>query len=265
MSLRAYRTFQALILGGMGVYLLSKVVDGRILMYINQRFVLLVLAAALLLIFLAQLVLRERPAPAVEDGEPGGPHDDDHGDDHDHHHDHAHAEHGPTERKGWVLWLAALPLLIGVLAPQRPLSASALENRGVNTGASLSVRGAAQALEIPPEQRTVLDWLRVFNESSDLNELKGQPADVTGFVYHDTRLEPGQFMVGRFTIACCVADAAAISVVVEWPDAASLPGNSWVRVQGPVDVYELDGKKLPLVQARQVEAIPEPAQPYLFP
>jgi hypothetical protein len=45
----------------LGIFLLSKVMDGRVLFYISQRFVLLVLLGAVGLIGLAQLVLRERP------------------------------------------------------------------------------------------------------------------------------------------------------------------------------------------------------------
>ena len=263
MSLRAYRTFQALILAALGIFLMSKIMDGRILLYINQRFVLLVLLAALGLIFLAQLVLSERPA--LQDDPEGLEHPG-----HDHsgcdHTCHDHSHEAGEQRQGWVLWLVALPLFIGVLVPERPLGVSALENRGINTNANMSVRGGASlALQIPSTQRTVLDWLRVFNESTDSQAYESQPADVTGFVYHDARLEGSHFMVGRFTLACCVADATALGMVVDWPEAAALSDNRWVRVRGPVSTFNLDGRNLPLIKAEQVEVIPQPEQPYLFP
>jgi putative membrane protein len=87
---------------------------------------------------------------------------------------------------------------------------------------------------------------------------------VIGFVYHDPRLSEGQFMVGRFTITCCVADALAVGMVVAWPEAKDLPDNHWVRVQGAVQTVLLDGQTLPLIDAETVEIIPEPQQPYLF-
>jgi hypothetical protein len=37
MSLRAYRTFQGLVLAALGLFLLSKLWDGSVLLYINQR------------------------------------------------------------------------------------------------------------------------------------------------------------------------------------------------------------------------------------
>lgn len=250
MNLRAYRTFQALILVGLGVYLLIKVLDGRILLYIGQRFVVLVLLAALAMIILAQLVLRARPAPQAEET----------------HDDHLAGHQHDDQRKGWVIWLVALPLLVGLLVPERPLGASALQSRGVNFTSGISARSSiGQAVGLPPAQRSVLDWIRVYEESEDPAALEGQPADVTGFVYHDVRLGKDKFMVGRFTIACCVADAMALGMIIDWPQSAELPDNQWVRVRGPVHAQVIDGKTVPSVRAEQVEIVPQPEQPYLFP
>ena len=246
MNTRSYRTYQVLILAALGLFLMSKVVDGRILLYINPRFVLLVLLAGVGLVALAQVILRERSSA------------DSSGDEDSSHH------HASGSSRTWTLWLLALPILLGLLIPERPLGASTLQNRGINTGAGLTARSgdAAQAVAVPPQQRTVLDWIRVTNEGA---LAAGDTADVTGFVYHDPRLEPGQFLVGRFSIACCVADAVALGMIVDWEDAAGLPDNRWVRVRGRVQPFELDGRTLPLIEVEQVDLIPAPEQPYLFP
>jgi putative membrane protein len=251
MNLRAYRAFQALIMAGLGIYLFSKVMDGRILLYINRRFVILVLLAALGFIFLAQLIFRERQKMNVDLDEAGETHA---------------SEHEDHPRQGWMLWLVALPLIIGVLAPERSLSVSALQMRGINTNSTLSTRsGSTRALDIPSTERSVLDWIRAVSEEPDEKLVEGQTADVTGFVYHDLRLGKTQFMVGRFSIACCVADAVAIGMIVNWPEAAGLPQNQWVRVRGIVRLVALDGKSLPGIDAQQINLISEPEQPYLFP
>jgi uncharacterized repeat protein (TIGR03943 family) len=252
MSLRAYRTFQALILAGLGVYLLAKVMDGRILFYINQRFVFLVLLAALALLFLGQLLLRERPAPPKDLSalemtlQP--------------------EEWGAGASLGWKLWLVALPLFIGILVPEQAIGASALRTRGVNTSAGLLAgRGSSDPAQIPAEQRSILDWLTITESATDYQPFSGQSADVTGFIYHDPRLAENQVLVGRFTITCCVADAVAIGMVVNWRQAEGLAENQWVRVRGAVRFEAVDGKVHPVIDASQVDQIPSPEQPYLFP
>jgi putative membrane protein len=251
-NLRAYRTFQALVLAGLGIFLFAKVMNGRILFYINQRFVILVLLAALALILLAQFILRERPALQQVEDSP--------------HHDHSGEDDPHGNRAGWALWLLALPVLIGLLAPERPLGAGALGTRGINMTSTYTIQGGStSALAISPTQRSVLDWIRAVNEEPDQTVLDGQPADVTGFVYHDARLERDQFMVARFSIACCVADAAALGMVVDWPESASLPDNQWVRVRGLVHLAQLDDRTIAVIDAMSVYRVPEPVQPYLFP
>jgi uncharacterized repeat protein (TIGR03943 family) len=165
------------------------------------------------------------------------------------------------------LFLVALPVLLGLLIPASPLGASAIANRGISANAPLSFNasGSLFQLEVPPNDRTILDWVRMFNFEEDPAKMSGEVADVVGFVYHDPRLHDGQFMVGRFTLSCCVADAFAIGMIVEWSEAVDLPDNRWVRVKGGVDVLHLDGQTLPLIHAESVQEVAEPAQPYLFP
>jgi putative membrane protein len=252
MSLRSFRAYQALILAGLGIYLISKVMDGRILFYINRRFVILVLLAGLGFIFLAQLVFRERQRLTTSVDEEASAHQ------------HAHQEN--QSGQGWMLWLVAVPLIVGMLAPERSLSGSAVQMRGINTSSSLAIRGAAtRALDIPSTQRSVLDWIRAASEEKDGARIEGQAADITGFVYHDPRLEKTQFLVGRFSIACCVADAVAVGLVVTWPESATILDNRWVRVRGTIHMVDFDGAQLPGIRADQVEYIPEPEQPYIFP
>jgi uncharacterized repeat protein (TIGR03943 family) len=125
--------------------------------------------------------------------------------------------------------------------------------------------GPAVQLEIAPEQRTVLDWVRVFNYAEDPAAFDDQPADVIGFVYRTGALRPDQFLVSRFIVTCCAADASGVAMLVEWPDAAGLAENTWVRVRGPVRAAEMSGKPIPLVLAVTVEPTAQPEHPYMYP
>lgn len=249
MNLRASRTFQALVLGGLGIYLFSIIIDGQILLYINQRLVILALLAALALIFMAQLILRGQPASSAPEEAPAQPLEDLH-----------------STREGWALWLLALPLLVGLLAPQRPAEVRAARLRGMNTASTYTIPGEnTRAVEVPPAQRSVLDWARAVSGVPAPAVFAGQPADVTGFVYHSAGLAEGQFMVGRLVISCCAAHAAASGMVIFWPGASALPDGQWVRVRGTVRMIEMNGIPLAAVEAASVDPVPQPVQPYLFP
>jgi putative membrane protein len=108
--------------------------------------------------------------------------------------------------------------------------------------------------------------VRAFNSSSRLDEFNGQQADLIGFVYRDIQFEGKPlFMVARFTISCCVADASAIGIVVQSAQAAKLAQDSWVHVTGAFQVQELDGQKTPILVAKSIEQTSQPPQPYLYP
>ena len=256
MDRRSYRLLQFLVLMGLGVFLSVKFLSGSLSWYINQRYMPLTIVAILGLFGMAITVAFSVRKPS---------HTHDHGD-----MDHDHLEHTSRERErvssAWGVVFIFIPLIIGLTIPAKPLSASAISNRGLSSGAPLSAGGVKKAdLNQAPEDRTVLDWIKLFNYQSDLSPYLGQVANVIGFVYHDTRLPAGHFMVSRFAITCCVADAFAIGMVVQAPSGDTYTDNTWIDVKGPVQSIDVDGHKLPLIVSGSITSVQAPQQPYLFP
>ena len=231
---------------GLGVYFVYNIVTGNLTNYINVRFAWLSYVAAGLFLLIggysAYHMLRH------------------HSGEHDHeHHDHTHAS------ISWgTLAVLAVPLLLGTLLPSRPLGAEAVDgDLGLTSAAATA--GSTTTFSINPQDRNVLDWLRVFNSTDDYSELNGQPADVIGFVYSEPTFGEHHFMVARFTISCCVADASAIGVPTYWADTEALQQGQWVRVQGTMQVGDFRGDSLPILQASSIEVVEQPDHPYLYP
>jgi putative membrane protein len=243
-----YRYTRAFILIGLGIYFFKKIGNGTIFYYINQRFVWLTLVGGLGFLLLGIAVFRK-----FEHG-------------HHHHHDHNHNHGSSGLAKIITILIVSLPLLLGFIVPAQPLDSEVINNKGITYTAPL-IAGNNQALSIdqPSDSRNILDWIRAFNYSEDPTEFRGQDASVVGFVYHDPRLPENQFMVGRIAVSCCVADAFAIGMVVEWPDAAVMADNSWVHVEGVVNGTYVDDGVLPLIKAEQVNQTDPPPQPYIYP
>lgn len=234
---------KALLLIGLGVYFAYNIASGNITNYVNERFAWLSYVAAALFLLIGGFSVWHL---LQEHG-----HDEDHG--HDHHH----------EPVSWrVLAILAVPLVLGTLIPSKPLGAEAVSG-GVNLSSAATV-GAAEAFNVAPEQRNVLDWLRAFNNGS-YQQFEGQPANVVGFVYTEPTFEANQFMVARFAISCCVADATAIGLLVSWANAADLTQGQWIEVKGAFAVALFDGGDVPVIQAASVETVAQPEHPYLYP
>ncbi len=228
---------------GLGLYFVVNIISGNLTNYINVRFSWLsyVAAALFLLIggFSALGLLNARRAE----------HDHHH---HDHDHDHSAISWG-------TLMVIAVPLVLGTLIPSRPLGAESVDGNVSITAASVD----NMVLSIEPSKRNVLDWLRVFNATDDYATLSGLPADVIGFVYLEPTFGENQFMIARFTVSCCVADASAIGIPVQWPEAVEQ--GQWVRVTGVMEAGEFRGDAAPILHAQAVEVVEQPEHPYLYP
>lgn len=252
MTLRLYRYLQGFVLILTGIFLLQKILSGKLDWYIHQRFMPLTVLAVIVLLVIGLVIFR-----AAHDTSTDDPHDYQ-----DEHEPHGH-EHNPS---GWGLAIAAIPLIIGVLIPAQPLTSTAMTGKGITSAPPIASAGsAAVSLDETPDDRNILDWIRLFESPETINAYLGQTANVTGFVYHDPRLKDGQFLVSRFAIVCCTADAFAIGMVVDWPKSTSLPNDQWVKVKGPVQSLHLADQTLPLIQATSIEPVKVPDQPYLFP
>lgn len=250
MSTSTLRKLQALILGGTGLFLMQKIWSNTLYWYINSRYLVLILLAAVYLLVLTQVLISTFRNDQKEKSEIN------------------QSKHEPASPYSvWTLMIVALPLIIGLLIPARPLGASAIANRGLRSSISVNIGDAdsASLKAIPANSRTILDWLRLYDSDPTYSEFMGAQVDIIGFIYHDPRLQSNQLVIGRFALTCCVADAFAIGLVVEIENADQFSNNSWVRVQGEMSTIEIDGESLPFVLASQFDPIGEPLQPYLLP
>lgn len=232
----------------LAVFLAEKYFSGKLFYYIGPRFSWLTLLAIGFLLMLAVGTLVKLRAQMA----------------HDHEHDHDHHDHDHDSPSLWPLMVVAVPLLLGFVIPARPLGASAIGNRGVSTDVGVASDKTTR-LTIVPSERNILDWVRIVNNTPDPTALNGQEANVLGFVYRDPRFADNQFMVARFTLTCCVADALAIGIVVVDNNTGQFTQDTWVQVKGSFTVGELDGEAMPVLIADEITPVDAPEQPYLYP
>jgi putative membrane protein len=245
MSIRHYRFLQAFILLALFMFIGFKLISGTLSLYINMRFMpLTVFGIAMLAIM--TFVIFPRSGSKTEE--------------HDHHDSRGQHDISPS-----ALVILIVPLLIGILIPAHPLDAAAASTRGMNVSAPLVGSSQTREFQSAADTRNILDWIVIFNSTNDLSPYLGQTARVTGFVYHDPRLPANQFIVSRFVITCCTADASAIGMIVNWNQSAGLTQSSWVEVKGPVQASKLGGQPIPLIEASDVQSTLQPDQPYLYP
>ncbi len=185
--------------------------------------------------------------------------------DHDHGHDHDHSRFPPV---GW--WMLA-PVICIALVPLAPLGAEAVTGRQAN---AVSVRQPATGADPPTSPSTtggdVTLLAFVDRTINDPSNPFTEPVTLVGFVTEDAAVDDG-FVISRFVMSCCAADALPLSVRVRWYEEPPAVGE-WVEITGthvPADP-DLPDAARPLTEnivldADEVEVIDQPTEPYESP
>ncbi len=93
----------------------------------------------------------------------------------------------------------------------------------------------------------------------------GKPVEVVCQLFKDASLPHDLSICYRFTIFCCAADARPIFVFLRPSEAlAGRKSDDWLRVQGVLGVYENNGLRTLQIEPERVEAVREPAFPFVF-
>jgi uncharacterized repeat protein (TIGR03943 family) len=200
------------------------------------------------------VVLAEAPQvavdPELDDDPDGGAHE--HG---QHHH-----------RAPRIGLLLLVPVVCIAIVPLRPLGSGAVSDRSANVVAEGRSGPSGEGAEIPSGGPvSMLDFaMRVIN---DPNRPFTEPVTLVGFVVEEPGVSDG-FVLARFVMSCCAADAQPILVHVV-TDEAPPAADTWLEVTGtqdtstgqldPSDRSEVENIRL---DAQSLEEIPEPVEPY---
>lgn len=261
------------ILLGLGVYFAALVVSGNLQNYINPEFAWLSMIACVLFLALGLVNVYSLLKAYVHE------HKHEEHDDHDSHDGHDyHESHNHSHITLPVLAVVAIPLVLGVLLPSRPLGTGAID---VNLGAGGSAGGGSAGAALPgagsgagqgayaANQREwhIWDWQQSFQASKTPDAcFTGQRADVTGFVHHQPELPPGHFILARFVMRHCAADAFGVGMLVAYDKAETLAPDTWVRVQGALRVSDVAGEPALVLHPATLDAnVGEPISPYIYP
>ena len=106
--------------------------------------------------------------------------------------------------------------------------------------------------------------------SSDLEGCIGEEVELAGFIYVEDGFEPDQFVIGRYVVTCCAADAEIYGVLCKDVSDFDHKANSWVKVKGTVEkttyMSSYDDKEIEMAQIviEEIESIAPPKEPYIY-
>ncbi len=229
-----------------GVSIVMITISGAFTRYVKPGLLPWLAAAGVLLVALAVLAM-------VGDIRRGGPRSEDQPADHGHVHSH---------RTG-IVWLLVVPIVVLIFVTPPALRPSA---------AAPSVTSVSNAVlnrafpPLPPGRAPEVSLPEVLmREAQDTTgSLTNRTITVTGFVLNEAQ----GVDLGRIVIICCAADAQLARIHLRGPaaaQAAGLPDNTWLRVEGEVTPRQSNSATIPTLQATMVSRVDAPPNPYAYP
>lgn len=187
-----------------------------------------------------------------------------------------HSEHeGGHHHATRIGWLLALPLCVAVAVGTNPLGSYAAgrqnSQRVLPPGQfdlEAYLRAGSFAGQAPALRN--IDYLRASQDPDQRALLAEHEVKLTGFVVEDPDGQGRDFLLTRFMIGCCAADALAVQVEVPVARGAEVPDEeTWVEVEGTLDpeASPEPGQSLdpPVLAVSSMREVDEPDEYYEYP
>ncbi|MED4401288.1 TIGR03943 family protein [Metabacillus fastidiosus] len=88
--------------------------------------------------------------------------------------------------------------------------------------------------------------------------------ELIGFVYREENFNENEFVIARFGLSCCVADASVYGTLAAVHDATQYKNDEWVRVSGKLATTEYEGYTIPYLLIQKIKKIDQPQAPYVY-
>ena len=167
----------------------------------------------------------------------------------------------PLKRSdAWRLGAIVLPVVLTAALPPASLGSYAASRRS----SFVSSGYTSTAADIESGELSLVDVagaLRSREAMQALVQRAGSEVSFVGFVAREAGMPADEFMLSRFLVSCCVADALSIQVRIVGAPPGELAEDDWVRVTGAL--YPL-GREV-IVDATEVTTVSRPQRPYLNP
>lgn len=165
-----------------------------------------------------------------------------------------------SARETWGLGVIVFPVAVVLALPPSSLGSFAASKRSSFAGAGF----VSSAADVSTGELSLVDIVGAIRSeaaSKALVRRAGEEVSFLGFVARDRGMPADEFMLTRFVISCCVADALSVQVRVVGAPPGRLSNDQWVRVSGRF--FPLGDQSV--VQASTIVNVARPKHPYLNP
>jgi putative membrane protein len=98
-----------------------------------------------------------------------------------------------------------------------------------------------------------------------MDQFVGKKVELSGFIYREPGMNANQFVVARFALQCCSADAIPYGVLIEDSSGKAFADDSWVEITGTLQTTVYKNQKIIKIDATQLQKVEAPKSQYVYP
>ena len=136
-----------------------------------------------------------------------------------------------------------------ILVDRLPTADKPLQSEGIQSAIPLSGQKMPENVSL---------FSRLWYLNSKIDNFQGLPFVIEGEVFTGKGLPKGYFLLYRWFISCCAADAEPIGIIVRSEEIENMDKLCWARVKGQLRTQTIEGKSVPFIEAESTEKIPIP-------
>ncbi|WP_238655936.1 TIGR03943 family putative permease subunit [Paenibacillus piscarius] len=182
--------------------------------------------------------------------------------------------------------LFLLPLLLGVLLPDRALGSAAAARKGLALSYTAVESGTGSGGRFTPANPYEAEFAElagklyaepvipvrpeIYSETLGAmnlykSQFAGKKLSISGFLYREPQgSSPPAYAVSRFLVQCCTADAAPFGILLRPGTPISLPADTWIEVRGKLDVALYKGTETLMIIPESITRVQPPSTPYIY-
>lgn len=97
-----------------------------------------------------------------------------------------------------------------------------------------------------------------------MDSYEGMKIQMDGVVYRLPEFNQDELVVSRLLMTCCAADVSAVGLLCEFAGGESFVTDSWIRVEGKIEIKDHGGVRIPVIKAESIVAIEGESDPYIY-
>lgn len=128
-----------------------------------------------------------------------------------------------------------LVVSLAILFPSEGIRSTGADQRysSFNGTTTLSGDSIAQKFNADTTSYNLGEWVNSLAFNPDYSYYVGKEVKLTGFIFSPDKFENGTFLISRFVVRCCAADASPVGLKVKYQDwEKTFKEDQWVEIKG---------------------------------